>query len=1029
MTDVTIKALASEIQTSVDRLIQQFADAGIRKSADDSVTSQEKQTLLTHLNREHGSAPDKLTLQRKTRSTLNIPGTGGKSKSVQIEVRKKRTFVKRDPQEAERLAAEEQAQREAEEQARREAEEAAKREAQLKAEREAAEQAKREVADKAKREAAEKDKVSNQHTDEMTKTAQAEKIRRENEAAELKRKSEEEARRKLEEEARRVAEEARRMAEENEKNWSETSDSPEDSSDYHVTTSQHARQAEDDNDREVEGGRGRSRSSKAARPAKKGNKHAESKADREEARAAVRGGKGGKHRKGSALQQGFQKPAQAVNRDVVIGETITVGELANKMAVKGSQVIKAMMKLGAMATINQVIDQETAQLVAEEMGHKVILRRENELEEAVMSDRDTGAAAEPRAPVVTIMGHVDHGKTSLLDYIRSTKVASGEAGGITQHIGAYHVETDNGMITFLDTPGHAAFTSMRARGAQATDIVVLVVAADDGVMPQTIEAIQHAKAAQVPVVVAVNKIDKPEADPDRVKNELSQYGILPEEWGGESQFVHVSAKAGTGIDDLLDAILLQAEVLELKAVRNGMASGAVIESFLDKGRGPVATVLVREGTLHKGDIVLCGFEYGRVRAMRDELGREVLEAGPSIPVEILGLSGVPAAGDEVTVVRDEKKAREVALYRQGKFREVKLARQQKSKLENMFANMTEGEVHEVNIVLKADVQGSVEAISDSLLKLSTDEVKVKIIGSGVGGITETDATLAAASNAILVGFNVRADASARKVIEAESLDLRYYSVIYNLIDEVKAAMSGMLSPELKQQIIGLAEVRDVFKSPKFGAIAGCMVTEGTIKRHNPIRVLRDNVVIYEGELESLRRFKDDVNEVRNGMECGIGVKNYNDVIILKRGFWPLFCLYSGELIMAKEFGRPQRVAQEMQKEIAIILQREIKDPRLGMMTTVSGVEMSRDLAYAKVYVTFLNDKDEAAVKAGIKALQEASGFIRSLLGKAMRLRIVPELTFFYDNSLVEGMRMSNLVTSVVKHDDERRVNPDDSKED
>lgn len=877
MTDVTIKALASEIQTSVDRLIQQFADAGIRKSADDSVTSQEKQTLLTHLNREHGSAPDKLTLQRKTRSTLNIPGTGGKSKSVQIEVRKKRTFVKRDPQEAERLAAEEQAQREAEEQARREAEEAAKREAQLKAEREAAEQAKREVADKAKREAAEKDKVSNQHTDEMTKTAQAEKIRRENEAAELKRKSEEEARRKLEEEARRVAEEARRMAEENEKNWSETSDSPEDSSDYHVTTSQHARQAEDDNDREVEGGRGRSRSSKAARPAKKGNKHAESKADREEARAAVRGGKGGKHRKGSALQQGFQKPAQAVNRDVVIGETITVGELANKMAVKGSQVIKAMMKLGAMATINQVIDQETAQLVAEEMGHKVILRRENELEEAVMSDRDTGAAAEPRAPVVTIMGHVDHGKTSLLDYIRSTKVASGEAGGITQHIGAYHVETDNGMITFLDTPGHAAFTSMRARGAQATDIVVLVVAADDGVMPQTIEAIQHAKAAQVPVVVAVNKIDKPEADPDRVKNELSQYGILPEEWGGESQFVHVSAKAGTGIDDLLDAILLQAEVLELKAVRNGMASGAVIESFLDKGRGPVATVLVREGTLHKGDIVLCGFEYGRVRAMRDELGREVLEAGPSIPVEILGLSGVPAAGDEVTVVRDEKKAREVALYRQGKFREVKLARQQKSKLENMFANMTEGEVHEVNIVLKADVQGSVEAISDSLLKLSTDEVKVKIIGSGVGGITETDATLAAASNAILVGFNVRADASARKVIEAESLDLRYYSVIYNLIDEVKAAMSGMLSPELKQQIIGLAEVRDVFKSPKLGAIAGCMVTEGTIKRHNPIRVLRDNVVIYEGELESLRRFKDDVNEVRNGMECGIGVKNYNDV--------------------------------------------------------------------------------------------------------------------------------------------------------
>ena len=872
MTDVTVKALAAEIQTPVDRLVQQFADAGIRKSADDSVTAQEKEALLAHLNREHASGPDKLTLQRKTRSTLNIPGTGGKSKSVQIEVRKKRTFVKRDPQEAERLAAEEEAKREAEETARREAEEAAKREAEEKAKREAEEKAKREAADKAKREAAEKEKVSNQQTDEVTKARHAEKARLEAEAAELKRKTEEEARRKLEEDAKRAAEEARRMAEAGTKDWEGTTDD----SDYHVTTSQHARQAEDENDREVEGGRGRSRTSKASRH-KKGNKHSESKADREEARAAGRGGKGGRNRRGSALQQGFQKPAQAVNRDVVIGETITVAELANKMAVKGSQVIKVMMKLGAMATINQVIDQETAQLVAEEMGHKVILRRENELEEAVMSDRDTGAQAEPRAPVVTIMGHVDHGKTSLLDYIRSTKVASGEAGGITQHIGAYNVHTDNGNITFLDTPGHAAFTAMRARGAQATDIVVLVVAADDGVMPQTIEAIQHAKAAQVPVVVAVNKIDKPEADPDRVKNELAQYGVIPEEWGGESQFVHVSAKAGTGIDELLDAILLQSEVLELKAVRNGMASGVVIESFLDKGRGPVASVLVREGTLHKGDIVLCGFEYGRVRAMRNELGKEVTEAGPSIPVEILGLSGVPVAGDEATVVRDEKKAREVALYRQGKFREVKLARQQKSKLENMFANMTEGEVSEVNIVLKADVQGSVEAICDSLLKLSTDEVKVKIVGSGVGGITETDATLAAASNAIIVGFNVRADASARKVIEAESLDLRYYSVIYSLIDEVKQAMSGMLAPEYKQQIIGLAEVRDVFKSPKFGAIAGCMVTEGVVKRHNPIRVLRENVVIYEGELESLRRFKDDVNEVRNGMECGIGVKNYNDV--------------------------------------------------------------------------------------------------------------------------------------------------------
>ncbi|CCP05452.1 Translation initiation factor IF-2 [Erwinia amylovora MR1] len=875
-TDVTVQTLATEIQTPVERLVQQFADAGIQKSETDSVTQHEKETLLAHLNRDHGGGSGKLTLQRKTRSTLNVPGTGGKSKSVQIEVRKKRTYVKGDPANAEQAEAEAQAEREAEELARREAEEIAQREAQDKAKREAEEQAKREAADKAKREAAERDKVSNQHTDETTRATQSDKARREAEAAELKRKAEEEAHRKIEEEAKRVAEEARKMAEEKGEEWAVVKE-VEDTSDYHVTTSTHARAAEDENDAQVEG----DRRTRAVRPAKapvrkKGNKHSEAKTDREEARAQVRGGKGGK-RKPSSLQQGFNKPAQAVNRDVIIGETISVAELANKMAVKGSQVIKAMMKLGAMATINQVIDQETAQLVAEEMGHKVTLRRENELEEAVMSDRDTDAMLESRAPVVTIMGHVDHGKTSLLDYIRSTKVASGEAGGITQHIGAYHVETDNGMVTFLDTPGHAAFTAMRARGAQATDIVILVVAADDGVMPQTIEAIQHAKAAKVPVVVAVNKCDKPEADPDRVKNELTQYGIIPEEWGGENMFVNVSAKAGTGIDDLLNAILLQAEVLELTAVRQGMASGVVIESFLDKGRGPVATVLVREGTLNKGDIVLCGFEYGRVRAMRDELGREVLTAGPSIPVEILGMSGVPAAGDEATVVRDEKKAREVALYRQGKFREVKLARQQKSKLENMFANMTEGEVSELNIVLKADVQGSVEAISDSLMKLSTDEVKVKIVGSGVGGITETDATLAAASNAILVGFNVRADASARRVIDTESLDLRYYSVIYNLIDEVKAAMSGMLAPEYKQQIIGLAAVRDVFKSPKFGAIAGCMVTEGNIKRHNPIRVLRDNVVIYEGELESLRRFKDDVNEVRNGMECGIGVKNYNDV--------------------------------------------------------------------------------------------------------------------------------------------------------
>ncbi|MFS3824714.1 translation initiation factor IF-2 [Proteus mirabilis] len=897
MTDETVKSLAEEIQTPVERLVQQFADAGIKKTVSDSVSQKEKETLLAWLNRdkESTSQPEKLTLQRKVRSTLSVPGTGGKNKSVAIEVRKKRTYVNRDA--VEKAQAAEQAQREAEEKARREAEEKAQREAQEKAQREAeekakreaeeakkkaeekakreAEEAKREAAELAKREAAEKDKVKQNEKPKADKADQ-EKARRIAEQAELKRKTEEAQRRKAEEEARIAAEKARRLAEENAEKWTSDMSSETEGTDYHVTTSRYARDAEDESDAEVEGGRGRGRAAKAPRP-KKNNRHSE-KADREEARAAGRSNKKGKGRKNSTLQQGFNKPAAAVNRDVVIGETISVADLANKMAVKGSEVIKTMMKMGAMATINQVLDQETAQLVAEEMGHKVILRRENELEEQVMNDRDTSdEMAVSRAPVVTIMGHVDHGKTSLLDYIRSTKVASGEAGGITQHIGAYHVKTDKGEITFLDTPGHAAFTSMRARGAQVTDIVVLVVAADDGVMPQTIEAIQHAKAANVPVVVAVNKIDKPEADPDRVKTELSQYGILPEDWGGETQFIHVSAKQGLGIDELLDAILLQAEVLELKAVKEGMASGVVIESYLDKGRGPVATILVREGTLNKGDIVLCGFEYGRIRAMRNELGKEVQSAGPSMPVEILGLSNVPSAGDEATVVRDEKKAREVALYRQGKFREVKLARQQKSKLENMFANMEEGKVSELNIVLKTDVQGTCEAITDALVKLSTDEVKLKIIGSGVGGITETDATLAAASDAIILGFNVRADASARRIIEQESVDLRYYSVIYSLIDEIKSAMSGMLEPEYKQEIMGLAEVRDVFKSPKFGAIAGCMVVEGNIKRNNPIRVLRDNVVIYEGELESLRRFKDDVNEVRNGMECGIGVKNYNDV--------------------------------------------------------------------------------------------------------------------------------------------------------
>ncbi|MDW6003070.1 translation initiation factor IF-2 [Vibrio mangrovi] len=883
MTELTVKALSEEIGTPVDRLLEQLAEAGMTKTGADSVSEDEKQKLLTFLRKEHGETspkgePTRLTLQRKTRSTLSVNAGGGKSKNVQVEVRKKRTYVKRSAIEDEaKRQAEEAAQREAEEKAKLEAEKArleaeaqAKREAEEKAKREAEEQAKREVESQAKREAKSSQKA------ELSDEEKSKQEAARQEAEALKRRQEEELRRKAEEESQRQLDKARELAEKNQERWSaaeeKKGDMEEEYTDYHLTTSRYAQEAEDEADRRDEG-------SRRAKAKKRASARDEQRQERD---MRPRGGKGGRNSnkgraKPSSMQQGFDKNATVAKSDVVIGETIIVSELAQKMSVKGTEVIKVMMKMGAMATINQVIDQETAQLVAEEMGHKVILRKENELEEAVLSDRDSNSEAVPRAPVVTIMGHVDHGKTSTLDYIRRTHVASGEAGGITQHIGAYHVETDNGMITFLDTPGHAAFTAMRARGAQATDIVVLVVAADDGVMPQTIEAIQHSKAANVPLIVAVNKIDKEEANPDNVKNELAQYDIIPEEWGGDNMFVHISAKQGTNIDALLEAILLQAEVLELTAVADGMGSGVVVESRLDKGRGPVATILVQSGTLRKGDILLCGQEYGRVRAMRDEVGDEVLEAGPSIPVEVLGLSGVPAAGDEATVVRDERKAREVANYRQGKFREVKLARQQKAKLENMFSNMTAGEVAELNIVLKADVQGSVEAISDALLKLSTDEVKVNIVGSGVGGITETDATLAAASNAIVLGFNVRADASARKTIEAESLDLRYYSIIYQLIDEVKQAMSGMLAPEFKQEIIGLAEVRDVFRSPKLGAIAGCMVTEGLIKRNNPIRVLRDNVVIFEGELESLRRFKDDVAEVKSGYECGVGVKNYNDV--------------------------------------------------------------------------------------------------------------------------------------------------------
>jgi len=573
----------------------------------------------------------------------------------------------------------------------------------------------------------------------------------------------------------------------------------------------------------------------------------------------------------------FERPAEAITYDVVIPDSLTVSELAQKMSVKGGQVVKCLMKMGVMATMNEALDQDTAVLVVEEMGHKPIIGKVVTDDDLLAAEKASEGELKSRAPIVTIMGHVDHGKTSLLDFIRRTKVADSEAGGITQHIGAYHVDTDKGRITFLDTPGHAAFTAMRARGAQVTDIVILMVAADDGPMPQTLEAVQHAKAAEVPMIVAVNKIDKPEADPEKVKNDLSRSGVVPEDWGGDTMFINISAKEGQGVDKLLDAISLQAEMLELKAIADGPAQGVVVESRLEKGRGPIATILVQQGRLNKGDSIVAGMEFGRVRAMLDENGKPKDSAGPSTPVEVLGLSGTPVAGDEMVVVKTEQKAREVALFRQNKAKEVKFAKQQSAKLEDLFKDVGEAEQKSLNIVLKADVQGSVEALSEALSALTRDEVKVNVIGSGVGGINESDATLAIASNAIIFGFNVRADVKAKKIIDDGDIELRYYSVIYEIIDEVKKALIGMLDPVFKEEIVGLAEVREVFRSPKLGSIAGCMVIDGLVKRNNPIRVLRDNVVIYEGQLESLRRFKEDVQEVRSGTECGIGVKNYDDV--------------------------------------------------------------------------------------------------------------------------------------------------------
>jgi len=848
MAEVSIEKLATDIGTSVDRLVQQFKSAGIDKAAGGDVTEDEKRILLDFLSKQHGGAgsegPKRMTLQRKTTSTLSV----GKSKAVTVEVRKKRTYVKRSEVEEAKMA-EDEAKRLVEEQQIRledeqQAAEIAKNAAQEKAQKAAEAKAKSDAERTARAEKAKEARAAEESA--LSPEEKAEQERNRAEAEKLRKAQDEEIQRKLELDAKNAAEEAKKLAEENSRRWKEEEErrKKQEKEEVHVHSNRYAQEAEDADDIKTElGGRRRKKSKKNA---------------------------------GSDLKHAFNKPAQPVERVVRLGETITVSELGSKLAIKATQVIKALMKMGEMVTINHVLDQETAVLLVEEMGHKYELVNDNALEDELIADA-SGGEKSARAPVVTIMGHVDHGKTSLLDYIRRAKVADGEAGGITQHIGAYSVETTNGRIAFLDTPGHAAFTAMRARGAVATDIVILVVAADDGVMPQTKEAVQHAKAAGVPLIVAVNKVDKESADFDRVKTELSQVGVISEEWGGEHQFVYVSAKTGQGVDELLEAISLQAELLDLQAVPTGPAKGIVIESRLDKGRGPVASVLIQEGELRAGDIMLCGEEYGRIRAMRDENGNDVKVAGPSTPVEILGLSGVPIAGENAIVVQDERKAREVATKRHTKQRELKLAKQQKAKLENMFANMAAGDVSELNVVLKADVQGSVQAISESLTMLSTDEVKVNIVGSGVGGITETDASLAAASGAIVVGFNVRADASARKVIDAEEIDLRYYSIIYQLIDEVKQAMSGMLAPEFRQEIIGLAQVRDVFKSPKIGAIAGCMVTEGIVKRSSPIRVLRDNIVIYEGELESLRRFKDDAQEVRNGVECGIGVKNYNDV--------------------------------------------------------------------------------------------------------------------------------------------------------
>ncbi|MCY4210576.1 MAG: translation initiation factor IF-2 [Gammaproteobacteria bacterium] len=837
MPEVTVKQYAEVIRIPVDRLLEQLQEAGLpAKNADDRISDDEKTELLGYLRRKHGkenrSGPEKITLRRKTISEIKLPATGAgnrlskvRSKTVSVEVRKRRTYIKRGviEEEAARRAQETE---ERLQQARLAEEEV---QARVQTEQEAAvvvAEAALATADAAAPPVA-------------PATISA--------APPLAADAEPPA---VEPELAAVPESAAPPAP------AQPADATPELPDPAPATP-------------------------TAAPAK--DKEKPARIQREELHVAS--DKSGRRRKKKRprqvlkrpVQHGFEKPTAPIVREVEIPESITVAELAQRMSIKSAEVIKAMMNLGTMVTINQTIDQETAAIVAEEMGHRAKMLKENALEEEIMQTGRSDGEAVARAPVVTIMGHVDHGKTSLLDYIRRSKVAAGEAGGVTQHIGAYSVSTENGAITFLDTPGHEAFTAMRARGAKVTDIVILVVAADDGVMPQTEEAIQHARAGSVPLIVAVNKIDKADAEPDRVKQALGKFSVIPEDWGGDTMFVNLSAKTGEGVDSLLDNISLQAEILELKAVAEGPASGAVIEARLDKGRGPVATVLVQHGELRRGDVILTGHEFGRVRAMHDENGADVRAAGPSTPVEVLGLSGTPNAGDDMIVVPDERKAREIALFRQGKYREVKLAKQQASQARNAITRLTDADGESINILIKADVQGSAEALTEALLKLSGDEVAINIISAGVGGITESDINLALASGGLVIGFNVRVDGAARKLVDEEGVDLRYYSVIYDVIDDVKAAINGLLSPEVREQIVGIAQVKEVFRSPAFGEIAGCIVASGLVRKANPIRVLRDNVVIYEGELESLRRFKDDVNEVKSGVECGIGVKNYNDI--------------------------------------------------------------------------------------------------------------------------------------------------------